>query len=44
MNFIYYYTTLRKITSPLDRIMGSGPNKDKESNKTLYEQINTIGV
>jgi len=28
--------SLRKITSPLDRIMGSGPNKDKESNKTLY--------
>lgn len=28
--------SLRKITSPLDRIMGSGPNKDKESHKTLY--------
>jgi site-specific recombinase XerC len=28
--------SLRKITSALDRIMGSGPNKDKESDKTLY--------
>jgi len=28
--------SLRKITSPLDRIMGSDPNKDKESHKTLY--------
>ena len=28
--------SLRKITSPLDRIMGSDPNKDKESPKTLY--------
>jgi len=28
--------SLRKITSPMDRIMGSGPNKDKGSNKTLY--------
>ena len=28
--------SLRKITSPLDRIMGSDPNKDKEPHKTLY--------
>jgi hypothetical protein len=36
MNFIYYYTTLRKITSPLDRIMGFNLSTDKESKKSLY--------
>ena len=44
MNFINYYTPLQKITSTLDRIIGFDPNKDRGFNKTLYYQINTIGV
>jgi len=36
MNFIYYYITLRKATSPLDRIMGFNLSTDKEANKSLH--------
>ena len=44
MNFIYYYITLHKATSPLDRIMGFNLCTDKESKTSLYYQINTIEV